>query len=395
MSDILQPSKRLRTLEELMERDQQREDDGFSKKIKLGQIIKPGIAPIIVPSVEEEKFYHYNNPKNEEEGEEGGTADSNSEEGDILGHVPVDQEGEGEGQDGQGGEGEGDHGEESENAYNIGKYLTEKFELPELQDKGKKRSLIKFKYDLTDSNKGTGQILDKKRTMKNIIKTNIGLGKIDHKNKFNMKDLLIDPRSFQYRCLSREADYENEAVVFFIRDYSGSMYGKRTEIVVTLHSLLYFWLMYAYKGNVETRFILHDTEAIEVNNFTTYYRKQVAGGTEVTSAVKLVNEIVYNESLEKDKNIYVFMGSDGDDWSNTDEVEKVDSITEMLRYSNRMGFTCVQSTSRYSKLIPEYLNFLDNYKANNNPNNLILTELFEDAQDNELIECIKDLLEVV
>jgi uncharacterized sporulation protein YeaH/YhbH (DUF444 family) len=31
---------------------------------------------------------------------------------------------------------------------------------------------------------------------------------------------------------SREKDFESQAMVFFVRDYSGSMVGKTTELVV-------------------------------------------------------------------------------------------------------------------------------------------------------------------
>ena len=77
-----------------------------------------------------------------------------------------------------------------------------------------------------------------------------------------------------------------------LRDYSGSMGGKPTELVVSQHVLIYSWLLYQYGGQVETRFILHDTEAREVDDFYTYYNSQVAGGTKVASAFALMNEIV-------------------------------------------------------------------------------------------------------
>ena len=35
-------------------------------------------------------------------------------------------------------------------AYDLGKILTEQFELPNLQEKGKKRSLTRYTYDMTD-----------------------------------------------------------------------------------------------------------------------------------------------------------------------------------------------------------------------------------------------------
>ena len=58
-------------------------------------------------------------------------------------------------------------------------------------------------------------------------------------------------------------------MVFVLRDYSGSMNGKPTELVVSQHVMIYSWLLYQYERQVETRFILHDTEAKEVDDFYT------------------------------------------------------------------------------------------------------------------------------
>ena len=39
--------------------------------------------------------------------------------------------------------------------------------------------------------------------------------------------------------------------------------------------------MYHYDKRVKSRFILHDTQAIEVEDFSTYYRSNVSGGTKI------------------------------------------------------------------------------------------------------------------
>jgi len=162
------------TLDELLERDRKREEDGFKRKIRIGRIVKPGSGGkdkiIIVPTTVEEKFVHdeINLDQKPEEGEPtGGTGEG--EEGDIIGEQPVRPE-EGEGKEEGEGEGPGE-GKESDhelesNAYELGKVLSQDFALPNLQDKGKKRTLARYVYDLTDKNRGVGQILDKKSTLK-------------------------------------------------------------------------------------------------------------------------------------------------------------------------------------------------------------------------------------
>jgi uncharacterized sporulation protein YeaH/YhbH (DUF444 family) len=151
-------------------------------------------------------------------------------------------------------------------------------------------------------------------------------------------------------------DYESQAVVFFLRDYSGSMTGKPTEMVVSQHVLIYSWLLYQYERQVETRFILHDTEAREVPDFHTYYNSKVAGGTKVASAFRLVNHIVSEENLARDYNIYVFHGTDGDDWD-TDGSETIPEIRKMVGYASRVGITIAQrgSDSKNNTEVERYL----------------------------------------
>ena len=330
------------TLDDLIARDTQREKDGFPRKIRIGKMIKPGqngnAKVIVVPTTVEEKLLHDQVRDDEEESEgEGGSGDG--EEGEVIGEQPVRQE-----QGGAGGAGQGDGGshETDTNAYDMGRILTEQFQLPNLKDKGKKKSFTRYTYDLTDRNRGFGQIIDKKATLRSILKTNIGLGRIQAGQSINPEDLLISPSDRVYKILSREKDYESQAVVFFVRDYSGSMHGNPTEMVVTQHVLIYSWLTYQYENQIKTRFILHDTEAREVDNFHTYYNLRVAGGTQVASAYRLVNEIVAEENLARDYNIYIFHGTDGDDWD-TSGKETIPELEKMLLYANRVGITVAEN----------------------------------------------------
>ncbi len=383
------------TLDELLERDKKRETDGFKRKIRIGRIVKPGRGGrdriIVVPTTVEEKFVHDEISFNEQgEGEPtGGTG--KGEEGEVIGEEPIrpDEEGEGEGEGPGQGEG-GDHEFES-NAYDLGKVLSEDFELPNLKDKGKKRTLAKFTYEMTDTNRGFGQVLDKKATMKRIVQTNISLGNIPDVYNIDPVNFIISPADMIYRILSREKAYESQALIFFLRDYSGSMAGKTTQTVVSQHVMIYSWLLYQYEKQVETRFILHDTEAKEVSDFYKYYSYKVAGGTRVASAYKLVNEIVEKESLARDYNIYVFHGTDGDDWD-TDGKDALAELKKMLDYVARIGITIAEHSYSGSKAteVEKYL------KASNlltQKKELIKMDVIsEDADDTRIIQGIKKLI---
>ncbi|MGO8945836.1 MAG: DUF444 family protein [Syntrophobacteraceae bacterium] len=381
----------LSAIDDLLERDKLREKDGFPRKIRIGRLVKPGRGGkgkiILVPTTVEEKFIH--DVRHSEPGAEGESSGGTGEgqEGEVIGEEPV------HGAEGSGtGAGQGEEaGHEIESsAYDLGRILSEKFELPELKDKGKKQSLTRYTYDLTDRQKGVGQFLDKKATLRNIIETNLGLNRISSWEDIDPTGLLVAPRDKVYRILSREKDYDSQAMVFFIRDYSGSMSGKPTEVVVTQHILIYSWLLYQYEKRVESRFILHDTEAKEVSDFYTYYSSNVAGGTRVASAYRLVNQIVETESLANDYNIYVLEGTDGDDWD-SDGSETIPEIQKVLAFTNRVGITIAGTSEEAGGTVVErYLT--NSHLLEEHARNIRMDSVGENATELRLIEGMKKLL---
>lgn len=382
----------LKSLDDLLERDSRREQDGFPRKIRVGRLVKPGRGGkgkvVVVPTTEEEKFIH--DPTVRPPGEGGESGGSGEEqEGEILGEQPVRPEGQ---QPGAGpGQGEGEAHEIESSAFDLGKTLTEKFQLPNLKDKGKKRSFTRYTYDLTDRNRGFGQVLDKKATLRKVLETNIALGNLPDVTDIDPARFLIAPKDKVYRIFSREKDYESQAMVFFLRDYSGSMAGKVTELVATQHVLIYSWLIYQYAGQVESRFILHDTEAREVPDFHSYYNSQVAGGTEVAAAYKLVNEIVARENLSRDYNIYVFHGTDGDDWDSGGE-KALPELKTMLTYASRVGVTIAEHGLGSSEGT-EVARYLERSGLLKEKAELIRLDVMqEDADEPRLIEGIKKLI---
>lgn len=380
------------SLDELLARDAQREKDGFPRKIRVGKLVRPGQGGtdkvVVVPTTVEEKFIHDQVRLPNQEGESGGTGEG--EEGEVIGEQPVkpQQGGAGEGQAGQGG-GEGHELESS--AYELGKTLTERFQLPNLKDKGKKSSIVRYSYDLTDRNRGVGQILEKKATLRRVLETNIALGVIEDVTAIDPGRLVIAPRDKVYRTLSREVEYESQALVFFLRDYSGSMEGPATEAVVSQHMMIYSWLVYQYARQVESRFILHDTDAREVPDFGTYYNLQVSGGTRVASAFRLVNEIVEKERLAKDYNIYVFHGTDGDDFD-SDGSATLPELEKMIGYASRIGITVARHDygANYSTEMERYMR--ESGLLEKHPELLRMDVMADDDREERLVEGIRKLI---
>jgi hypothetical protein len=386
------PVHSLRSLDELLERDRLREKDGFPRKIRIGRLVRPGRGAreriILVPTTVEEKFIHDTRDQ-EDEQQTGAGGSGDGQEGEVIGEEPVHgSDGAGQGAAGQGDGGE--HGIES-SAYDLGRILTEKFQLPNLKDKGKRRSMTRETYDLTDRHKGFGQILDKKATLRRILQTNIALGTLDVDGDIDPVNLLISPEDRVYRILSREREYESQAMVFFVRDYSGSMSGKPTETVVSQHVLIFSWLLYQYDKQVETRFILHDTDAKEVPDFYTYYSSTVAGGTRVESAYRLVNELVEQENLSRDYNIYVFHGTDGDDWD-SDGSRTLPELEKILTYSNRVGISVAKRNggSDTTTTVEKYVK--QSGLLESQSGRIRLDALSEGASETQLIEGIRRLI---
>ncbi len=349
-SYIHSPILSLQSFEDLLKIDEQREKDGFPKKIKIRRILAGPGKIIMVPYVEEEKLIHGEfEPKTDETGEEGEGGQEGEENGDIgeaagqgegevgevIGETPLHGEGDGEGEDPKAGQEPGEHGIEAE-AYKLGKELAEKFQLPNLKDKGKKVPTDEYTYDLTDRHVGSGQLLDKKETLKSIVKTNTALGRLN-KNNIDTTKFVVGPQDKVYRVLSREKVWKSQAVVFFLRDYSGSMYGEPTKAIVTQHLMIYAWLLVQYEQLVVPRFFIHDTEAKEVS-VEDYFRLSAGGGTLIPSGYKEITKTVEGESLARDYNIYVFQGTDGEDFD--DGREAIPEIEKILGYVNRMG-VCV------------------------------------------------------
>jgi uncharacterized sporulation protein YeaH/YhbH (DUF444 family) len=169
------------------------------------------------------------------------------------------------------------------------------------------------------------------------------------------------------------------------------MQGAPTEVIISQHLMLYSWLVYQYQNRVETRFVLHDTNAKEVPDFYTYYRSQVAGGTQVAPAFELVNSIIENENLARNYNIYIFYGTDGDDWDSSGE--KMISVTKKLLHNiNRFGITIAKNswTASNQTTIEKYMQksgLLEKFK------NLVRLDAFpaDNANENRIIESIKRL----
>jgi len=111
----------------------------------------------------------------------------------------------------------------------------------------------------------------------------------------------------------------------------------------------------------------------------------------VSSAYRLVNEIIEGESLARDYNIYIFHGTDGDDWD-TDGKESIPELKKMMTSANRVGITIAEhtTTAAHNSEVEKYLK--KSALLEDKPDLLRLDVMQEDADESRLIEGIKHLI---
>lgn len=138
----------------------------------------------------------------------------------------------------------------------------------------------------------------------------------------------IDEFDLKYNNFIRVPKPSSKAVMFCLMDVSGSMTQDIKNIAKRFFILLYLFLNRNYK-HIEVVFVRHHTQAKEVDEQEFFYSRET-GGTIVSSAIKLTNEIIKARYNPVDWNIYVAQASDGDNWEGDSPISKQIVETEIL-----------------------------------------------------------------
>ena len=123
----------------------------------------------------------------------------------------------------------------------------------------------------------------------------------------------IDTFDLRYNHHIKVAKPSAQAVMFCIMDVSGSMSQATKDMAKRFFLLLYLFLKRNYE-KIEVVFIRHHTSAKEVDEQEFFYSRET-GGTIVSSALKLMTEIIEARYPSDEWNIYGAQASDGDNWS--------------------------------------------------------------------------------
>ena len=160
----------------------------------------------------------------------------------------------------------------------------------------------------------------------------------------------LDPIDLRYRNRVRTPVPTSKAVMFCLMDVSGSMDEGRKELSKRFFILLYLFLTRHYE-KIELVFIRHHTQAAEVDEQNFFHARET-GGTVVSSALVLMEEIIKARFNPSEWNIYGAQASDGDNWhhdSGRCRELLSDKLLPLVRY-----FAYVQVAEEEQNLWQEY-----------------------------------------
>ena len=319
-------------------------DEKLKKHIKGGQrITRRGkdFVVVRVPHVELPSF-RYGAPA-----DGSGVGNGEAGVGDEVGDGPSQGQGQG-GEPGEGGEGGGD-GHEIDVGISMDAYfdmIGEELRLPNLKPK-ENGDMVKEKIKWNRIAKvGNNSLLHKRRTLKNAFKRIISIGELDPDDVSNVYPIKEDK---EYRSWSSVEVPDTNAAIFFVSDISASMDEEKRSLIRELCWYLDNWIQRFYE-ETQIKYIVHDHNAQEVDR-EKFYKYKSGGGTQISSAFNLVNDIIEKAYPLNEWNIYVFYLSDGENFGSDNDL-CVDHLKTMQTYANLIGITEVKAVRSWATFLP-------------------------------------------
>lgn len=281
----------------------------------------------------------------------GGVGMGEGEEGQSVG-----------GEKGQGGEQDGRHLLEVDvTMEELADILADELKLPRIQPRGEHRiTTIRDKYSGIRP-VGPAALRHFKRTYREALKRQLSMG------TYNPDDPIIVPirHDLRFRSWNEIKKPQSNALIVYMMDVSGSMGDEQKELVRLEAFWIDTWLRRNYEG-VESRYIVHDVKAQEVDR-KTFFSVREDGGTRISSAFTCCKEMIDQHYDPASWNTYLFHFSDGDNSSDADNRQCVKLLEEqLLPICNLFGYC--QVTSAYGS--GSFLN--------------VLNEAFKDGAADEL-----------
>lgn len=285
----------------------------LKKFIKSGSIVrgrgKNGKISINIPKIDIPHIVY---------GEkEDGVGRGPGKEGDVIGKDPKGGKGPGAGQ----GEGEGIN--ITLELDEVLKFMQDELALPNLKPKPNETfEDVKIKYN-NISLIGPESLRHNRRTFLQAIKRQASMGTLNELHEVpGSKDptRIITPwkSDKRYRQYKEIKIPSSNALVIYARDGSGSMDAAKCEIVSDMAWWIDVWIRRFYK-RTERMYVWHDSAAMEVDE-EKFYKYRFGGGTTCSTALKFIEKQFENRFPPEKWNIYVFYFSDGDNWSDDNQV---------------------------------------------------------------------------
>lgn len=194
----------------------------------------------------------------------------------------------------------------------LAQILGEELALPRIKPRDRSTLLVEHSKYTGIARAGPESLRHFKRTYKEALKRAVAMGVYDPE-----RPLVVPIREDKrYRSWKNREVPQNNAVILYMMDVSGSMGDEQKEIVRIEAFWIDTWLRSQYK-KLETRYIVHDAAAKEVDRETFYHIKE-SGGTKISSAYQLCVEIIRKDYDGGEWNVYPFHFSDGDNWGSED-----------------------------------------------------------------------------
>lgn len=300
----------------------------FKKYVTQGEMIgkqENEFVKIPLPSIDTPRFKY--GPK-----QSGGVGQGDGQPGDSTDE---------NGQPGQGqaGNSPGQHALEVDvSLEELADILGEELELPKIEPRGNKNVNTTASRYTGRSLVGPEGLRHFKASYKEALKRQLASGTYDPKNPI----VVPIKRDIRYKSARTSVKPEANAVVIYMMDVSGSMGDEQKEIVRLESFWINTWLKKNYKG-LETRFIIHDAAAKEVDE-KTFFSTSESGGTLISSAYKLCAKMIQEDYPPNEWNVYPFHFSDGDNWSGEDTRLCVKMLKDyFLPQVNQFGYGQVES----------------------------------------------------
>jgi uncharacterized protein len=266
--------------------------------------------------------------------QQGGVGQGKGQVGDGVGQEQPGQEG-----SGKAGDQAGEHVLEVDlSMEELAQIMGEELRLPRIEPKGKERIITQKDRYVGIRRTGPESLRHFKRTFRQALRREVAQG------TYNADRPLIVPirEDKRYRSWKTIPLPQSNAVMIFIMDVSGSMGDEQKEIVRIESFWIDTWLRSQYDG-LETRYIIHDASAKEVDR-DTFFRTRESGGTMISSAYKLCAKMIQDDYPPSEWNIYPFHFSDGDNWSVDDTSLCVNLLKQhILPVSNQFCYGQVES----------------------------------------------------